>query len=412
MTALLFLGSADCPLHWNLNANLLASVDLQRTKKTKRNTSNNTEIIMSSSEPLDYKSGRSDWGGENGNSFDDATVFDNFDWMHDSEDDDVNFASSSGAFNNDGDNGDNMNANKGMEDSIASWNTHESHNDNDEYNVSLGSSSSEPRKTIRFASQIATPMEGCSGFLDAAGIQNSTHSIDIFNDEGGNTSRLNLDGSGSTQSSLHDEDDDEDSSFASAVSEEEDEETKIKRKMVYALGGLGVFALIGFGLKKLMNAFSKNDDIEGGADITNVADATDAATNINDVASLGVGGGDGGSSAATAAATEAANEAAFHASASQSQNGFGAFGMAGNQGGAGMSAAQTQVLQSMAVNAATNAASSAASASSALASTAAAAAGAGAAAAAGAGAVTVATFSTVVSLFRFFFFCISALQEI
>jgi hypothetical protein len=246
----------------------------------------------------------------------------------------------------------------------------------------------EPGKTIRFAAQIATPM---GEFLAS---QTSLQSLDIF--EGGDAD--GMDGSSSLQSSIINDEEDDDESFVSATLEEEDEETKIKRQMMYALGGVGLFALIGLGFKKIANAFSKNDEPEVGLDITNAADVADAAANVNDVATLAVAN-DGGSSVA-AMAVEANNQAAFHASASasESQIGAGAFGFAGNQGAAtgaqGMSAAQTQVLQSMAVNAASNAASSAATASSAIATTAATAAGVGVAAGA---AASVATLATVVS---------------
>jgi hypothetical protein len=240
----------------------------------------------------------------------------------------------------------------------------------------------EAHKTVRFAMQLATPIE----FTESQG--SFGPSLDNLN---GKNADL-MDGSSSLHSSINDEDDDD--SFVSAVSEE-DEDAKIKRHMMYALGGVGLLALVGFAIQKLLSCFAKNDDPEVGLDITNAADVADAAGNINDVATLAAAN-DGGSSAATAVATEATNQAAFHASASasQSQNGVGAFGGVGNGGAQSMSAAQTQVLQGMAVNAASNAASSAASASSALLSTAASAAGMGAATGA---AASTTIFMTVVS---------------
>ena len=287
----------------------------------------------------------------------------------------------------------------------------------------------ERMKTIRFAPQIATDMEGGSdlGHMGGQGgrgggfgpstllaanqglSEGSLHSLDIFSggNKHSNHSISMFDGSGSmTQSSYNDEDDDDDT-FASAGSEEDDPDKKIKRQMVFALGGVGLMALVGFGFKKIMNAFSKNEDVDGGADVTNAVDAADAAANINDAATLAAsGGGDGGTSsaAAAAAAQEATNQAAFHASASQSQVGVGAFGFGGAETAAtqGLSAAQTQVLQGMAVNAATNAATSAASASTALASTAATAAGVATAGALGAGAAAAATLTTAVSFFGLF----------
>ena len=270
------------------------------------------------------------------------------------------------------------------------------------------------QKTIRFAPQIATPMGEDSAstshhMMMMMKSETSLQSLDVFD-----TGQLGLgggshhtDGSGSSGnhnsglSSYNDEDED-DNSFVSAVSEEDDPDKKIKRQMLFALGGVGLFALVGYGFKKIMNAFSKDDtDLDAGADFAhNAVDVADAAANANDVAGIAIGGDGGASSTAAASttlATEATNGAAtFHASASasQSQIGFGGgFGMAGNTT-SGLSPAQTQVLQQMAVSAANNAASSAASASTTLASAATAAAGAGAAVAS---AATISTIATVVS---------------
>ena len=252
-------------------------------------------------------------------------------------------------------------------------------NDGDDHNE-VAIETTYTNKKIRFAPTLATNIEDVDN--------SSLNTLDVFDDN------LDQDGSSSHLSSFADEDDEE--SIASEESKES-QEGNIKRQMLYALGGVGLFAFVGFAFKKIMNRLSNDQDLDAGADVTNVADVADAASNINDVATLAAGG-DGGSSAAASAATEAANQAAFHASASQSQSGFVAFGTAaGNQGAtATMTAAQTQVLQSMAVSAASNAASSAASASTALSTAAATAAGVGAGAAV-TSAASISTIATIVS---------------
>jgi hypothetical protein len=176
--------------------------------------------------------------------------------------------------------------------------------------------------------------------------------------------------------------------------------------MLYALGGVGFFALMGFAGKKVLKLFGNTvkdtNDVDGGMDMTNVADQ---AANVNDLVTAVAG--DGGSTYTSAATSATQNTAAFQASsasASQSQMSMtGGFGM-NPGGGAGqaasgnaMSAAQTQVMQTMAVNAASNAAGSAATAASGLASAASAAA---AAAAGTAAATTTAAVSTIAAVVR------------
>jgi hypothetical protein len=199
-------------------------------------------------------------------------------------------------------------------------------------------------------------------------------------------------------------DDDDDDFFGSAI-DEDDEDKKIHRQMLYNLGGVGFFALMGFAAKKVLNFFGNTvedtNDVDGGMDITNVADQ---AANVNDLASAVAG--DGGSTYNSAAAAAVQNATAMQASDSASQSPMSMTGEARmNPGGSAgqaasgnaMSAAQTQVMRTMAVNAASNAASSAASAASGLASAASAAA---AAAAGTAAATTNAALSTIAAVVR------------
>jgi hypothetical protein len=254
------------------------------------------------------------------------------------------------------------------------------------------------KKTIRFADTVALPM---------AMSESSLETLDVFMQGASSHSKPPSsqslgDFAAGDSDDDDDDDDDDDQSFATAIDEEDDQDKKIKRQMLFAIGGVGLLGLLGWGAQNLLRVFDRtvrtDSDIDGGMDITN---AVDGIANVNDIATAVASGGDGGTSiaATTAAQSSMTDAAALHASstASQSQS-FGAgFGFnPGGGGGAGaqMSAAQTQVLQSMAVNAASNAASSAASMSTAMASTAAAAA---AGAAAAGTAATITTIATVVS---------------
>jgi hypothetical protein len=218
--------------------------------------------------------------------------------------------------------------------------------------------------------------------------------LDIFRDESSNELPSANSTLGDSSSDIGEDDDD---SLGYAIDEDE-EDKNIRRQVLYAVGGVGIFALMGFAGKKLLNLFSSTakdtQDVAGGMDMTNVADQ--AAT----VA------GDGGSTYTSSATAATQNTTAFQASASASQSQMsmtGGFGM-NPFGGAGqvasgntMSAAHTQVMQAMAVNAASNAASSATAAASGFASAASA-----AAAVAGGTAVatTVATASTIAAVVR------------
>jgi hypothetical protein len=232
-------------------------------------------------------------------------------------------------------------------------------------------------KTISFAVKLATQME--EDFL--LGSENSLQPDDIFRDE------TMMDSSG--------EDVGDQDSFGTAIDEEEedeeeDEDKQIRRELLYAVGGVGFLALMGFAAKNLLKLFGKrfsdDQDIDGGMDISNAADGM---SNANDVVTAVPG--DGGSSPTSAAsATHATNASTSAPTGGLGMNPGGAGGQAV---GAQMSAVQTQVVQNMAVSAASNAASSAASLSSAMASAVVVGSAAGAAA-------TIATVTTVASVVR------------
>ncbi|KAL3919286.1 MAG: hypothetical protein SGILL_003830, partial [Bacillariaceae sp.] len=157
-------------------------------------------------------------------------------------------------------------------------------------------------------------------------------------------------------------DDDDNASFVSASSgddSEDDEEKKIKRQMLWALGGIGAMAFFGWAGKKIMEKIFKSDDPDVGGDTYGL----DNAVTANDIATSAASG-DGGTTIATTGTTAAAggdggaSAAAFNASASQSQSQIG-FAYVGQGNAAPMTGAETQVMQSMAVSAANNAAASA-----------------------------------------------------
>jgi hypothetical protein len=253
-------------------------------------------------------------------------------------------------------------------------------------------------KKTTFANIIATPFGEQDDFLAS---ESSLQTLDIFRDESSNKPPSSKSMLGDSSGDMKDDDDDDDDdSFGSAI-DEDDDDKKIRRQMLYAIGGVGLFALMGFAGKNLLKLFDKTvkdtQDVDGGMDMTNVADQ---AVNVNDLATAVAG--DGGSTYTSAAASATQNTTAFQASASASQSQMsmtGGFGMNPGAATSGntMSAAQSQVMQTMAVNAASNAASSAATAASGLASAASAAA---AAAAGTAAATTTAGVSTIAAVVR------------
>jgi hypothetical protein len=195
----------------------------------------------------------------------------------------------------------------------------------------------EPKKSIRFADSVVIIPRMCM----------SESSLDTS---------LNLLGGGSSQSldmCMPD-------SYFVEEDKEGEEEKKIKRRILYMAGGIGLFALVGWAFKSIFNRTT-----EGEAE--DAANAAEGLTNSQDVASAVASSGDGGTSAATVAVQSTAEfvvDSSFTAQQSQQDM---AFGYAVQHGG--MSAAHTQVLHSMAVQAASSAAHSAASISTAMAST-------------------------------------------
>jgi hypothetical protein len=180
------------------------------------------------------------------------------------------------------------------------------------------------KKKITFAEKIATPM-----VYQASG-EASLVTLDVFGDGAGATQ-----GNDASLTSLGDFVDD-DESFTSAVDSVAEEEKKIRRQLMYAVGGVGFFALFGFAMQNLLKVFNKaanNDDVDAGVDVTN---ATDQLSNANDVASALTG--DGGSSYSTAAsAAQGTGDIAnmslnASANASHSQVGVG-FSLGGQPGG-------------------------------------------------------------------------------
>jgi hypothetical protein len=252
----------------------------------------------------------------------------------------------------------------------------------------------EQKKTITFANIIATPFGAQHVFLVS---KFPSQTLDIFPDESSDEPPSSKSTLGDSSSDLGDFDDD---SVSYAIDEDEDDK-KIRRQLLYAFGGVGLFALLGFAGKKLLKLFDRTvedtQDVNGGMDMTNVADQAAAVV------------GDGGSTYTSSAAVATENNIAFQASANASQSQMsmtGGFGM-NPSGGAGqvasgntMSAAHSQVMQSMAVNAASNAASSAATAASGFASAASAAAAVAAGTAVTTTVATVATVTTIAAAVR------------
>jgi len=129
--------------------------------------------------------------------------------------------------------------------------------------------------------------------------------------------------------------------------EEDDEDTKIKKHLVSAAGGMGMMALVGWGVQKIKSIFDKNgqeDNLEGAGDL--VSNLTDTGTNMlatGDGGASAAAGGASSSTSATSIASQAYVEAmsASVAQASESQLLAGAgFGLGGGQTTSSMTAAQ------------------------------------------------------------------------
>jgi hypothetical protein len=167
------------------------------------------------------------------------------------------------------------------------------------------------RKTIWFADHTTVIRESYDGpgeqsltFLDVYGqSDNDTpqNSVGMDGIAMGNESDESLE---SIQIGDQNDGEDDDASFVSACSGEgsDDEETRIKRQLLWAVGGIGAMAFLGWAGKKIMNRLFNNDeDVDvGGAVITHRAD--DALT-ANDVATAAMHG-DAGTTAATTGMVE------------------------------------------------------------------------------------------------------------
>lgn len=179
------------------------------------------------------------------------------------------------------------------------------------------------KKTITFADTIATPLGAFQASETSLG-----GTLDVFGEGTGK------------ESNEEDFEDMDDESFASTVDSVDEEEKAIKRKLLYAVGGVGFFALFGMAMKHILKLFDKasnDNDLDGGMDVTN---ATDQLSNVNDLATAL--GGDGGSSNAALAAQGTADvaNASFNASASASQSQLGVGLASGGQNAAALSGPQ------------------------------------------------------------------------
>jgi hypothetical protein len=155
--------------------------------------------------------------------------------------------------------------------------------------------------------------------------QDSDASIDMFDifDEGTDAKGYHSTSKASSGGFDDDDDTDDDDDDLNSIDSQEEQEKEIRRKMMFAVAGVGVMGLLGLGFKKVMsklNGNSAEDAAEVGADAA--ADAIDDATTI-----------------AVHLSSDAATQASFNASASQSNFAFA--GAAGaNNNAAAMTGAQ------------------------------------------------------------------------
>ena len=204
------------------------------------------------------------------------------------------------------------------------------------------------QKTIRFADQIETTIGEDNDNNNTNNNNNNTRppltsdaSLHLSTLFGGEASSRNLDTS--TNNNTIDGEEKKQEEGREGKDEEEEErdpekeaEDAIKQNLMWTVGGMGVFALVSFVVKKIISCFSKaRGDTDVGGDVANVT--TDAVSNANDAMGLVVGGGgDGGASAVSSATAQAAAEASFHASTNLTQSQMALAGMAaGGDGGAG-----------------------------------------------------------------------------
>ena len=102
------------------------------------------------------------------------------------------------------------------------------------------------------------------------------------------------------------------------MDKEEEQEKQIKRSILYAIGGVGLFAVLGMGFKKLLSCLGggENEHEEAGAELA--VDAVDDAMAVS--AQVG---------------SDAATQASLHASHSSNIVAASAVGGQGNAGAAG-----------------------------------------------------------------------------
>ena len=153
------------------------------------------------------------------------------------------------------------------------------------------------QKSIRFAEVVSQPIEDQDGNDDDKS-EISLSTYDVFHDrrysaDGGSSK----DQSASTTEATDDDTSDVGSDDHSESSEdpEKEKEKELKRGMLYAAFGAGLFAFVGWGFKKLFN--NNNDTVEAAmnvgqegaghateAALSNAVDVADAAREIADVA--------------------------------------------------------------------------------------------------------------------------------
>ena len=120
---------------------------------------------------------------------------------------------------------------------------------------------------------------------------------------------------------LQEMDDEDDDSFAESIDSEAEKEKEVRRKIAFAVIGVGAMALIGMSFKKAMSFFQKSKSEDDAVDL-----GAEAAGEVADDAAA----------ASFQLGTDAAAQASFNASMSQSSTNFAAAAGAGaNPGGAG-----------------------------------------------------------------------------
>ena len=166
-----------------------------------------------------------------------------------------------------------------------------------------------------------TPTEATSMTTSTTALENtmSLRILDIF-DEGSESQHHSF-SQNNNESSLdlyNDEFDSDDDFSISSMDKEEEQEKQIKRSILYAIGGVGLFAVLGMGFKKLLSCLGggENEHEEAGAELA--VDAVDDAMAVS--AQVG---------------SDAATQASLHASHSSNIAAASAVGGQANAGAAG-----------------------------------------------------------------------------